>query len=402
MYRQDFPILNQKDPLIYLDSGATTQKPWQVIQAVSDYYETSNANPHRGSYDLSIKATFLLDEVRAKTKRFINSPQNGEVIFTKNATEGLNLVAMSYGMSQIQEGDEILVSVMEHHSNLVPWQMVAKAKRATLTYLYPNDKGVLDLQEVASKLHRNTKILAIGHVSNVTGIINPIGEIIEIAHANHTIVVVDGTQGVPHLKVDLKELNPDFYVFSPHKMLAPMGIGIVYGKKDLLDEMPPFLYGGDMIEYVEEQDTTFAEVPEKFEAGTHNMGSVAGLGAAIDYLEQIGMEPIRQMEEVLAEYLFENLVKVPHLKLIGESPLEHRIAVAPFTLEGVHPHDVATILNQDHVAVRSGNHCAQPFHQFLKVGATCRASLYLYNSKEDIDQLCSSLKKVRRWLGYGT
>lgn len=404
-FRKDFPLFTNIDKqgrsIAYLDNAATTQKPYAVLQAQEEYYKNKNANPHRGAYDLSIEATKVLDDVREKTKRWLHVPIDGEIIFTKNASESLNLVAYSYGMTYIKEGDEIVLAVSEHHSNLVPWQMVAKAKGAHLTYLYLNEEGRITLEEANRKITSKTKLVAIAQVSNVTGLVSPIEEMIDLAHSKGAVVVVDGTQGAAHLAVDLEKMDADFYAFSGHKMLGPMGIGVLYGKKKYLNEMPPFLYGGDMIEYVEEQVTTYAPVPQKFEAGTQNMGSIAGFGAAIDYLEQVGMSHIQRIEEELTRYLLERLSSVSHVNIIGSSSLENRIGVVPFVVDGVHPHDVVTILNKDLVAIRSGNHCAQPLHSFLKVPATCRASVYLYNTKEDIDRLADSLKGVRRWLGYG-
>ncbi|WP_099469395.1 cysteine desulfurase [Konateibacter massiliensis] len=404
-FSKDFPLLQTTDEmgrrLAYLDNAATTQKPFAVLDAEADYYKNKNANPHRGAYDLSMKATQVLESVREKTKRWLHVPEDGEVIFTKNATESLNLVAYSYAMNAVSAGDEIVLAVSEHHSNLVPWQNVAKAKGAVLTYLYLNEEGRVTKEEAQQKITTKTKLVAIAQVSNVTGYVNPVEDIIEMAHKVQAVVVVDGTQGAPHLFVDLGKLEADFYAFSGHKMLAPMGIGVLYGKKKLLEQMPPFLYGGDMIEYVEEQTTTFAPVPQKFEAGTQNMGSIAGFGAAIDYIEKIGMNQIRSIEDELTAYLIEKLKGVPHLTIVGSDSLENRIGVVPFVIEGVHPHDVVTIVNKDLIAIRSGNHCAQPLHNFLKVPATCRASVYLYNSKDEIDRLAESLKGVRRWLGYG-
>lgn len=405
-YRKDFPLLSNLDEkgrsIAYLDNAATTQKPYSVILAEEEYYKSKNANPHRGAYDLSVAATTILEQVREKTKNFLHVPNNGEVIFTKNASESLNLVAYSYGMNFISKGDEILIAVSEHHSNLVPWQMVAKAKGAILSYMYLDKEGRITKEEAKDKITDKTKLVAIAQVSNVTGCVNPVADIIQLAHEKGAVVVVDGTQAAPHLAVNLEEMDADFYVLSGHKMLGPMGIGILYGKRKYLEDMPPFLYGGDMIEYVEEQQTTFAPIPQKFEAGTQNMGSIAGFGAAIDYLNAVGMDKIQAIEEELTAYLLEKLSGVPYLNIIGPTTLEKRIGVVPFTIEGVHPHDVVTIVNKDLVAIRSGNHCAQPLHSFLKVPATCRASLYLYNNKEDIDRLADSLKGVRRWLGYGS
>ncbi len=404
-YRKDFPLLSYYHEkgrgIAYLDNAATTQKPFSVLRAEEEFYTHKNANPHRGAYDLSMAATKVLEDVREKTKRWLNVPKDGEIIFTKNASESLNLVAYSYGMHAISAGDEILLAVSEHHSNLVPWQMVAKAKGAVLSYLYLDEEGRITAEEVKKKITDKTKLVAIAQVSNVTGCISPLEDIIGLAHKRDAVVVVDGTQGAPHLTVDLEKMDADFYAFSGHKMLGPMGIGILYGKKQHLESMPPFLYGGDMIEYVKEQSATFAPLPQKFEAGTQNMGSIAGFGAAIAYLEGVGMKKLQALEKELTGYLLEKLGNIPYVSIVGSSGPENRIGVVPFVIEGVHPHDVVTILNKDSVAIRAGNHCAQPLHAYLKVPATCRASVYLYNTRDDIDRLADSLKGVRRWLGYG-
>lgn len=404
-YLNDFPLLLQADAkgrrLDYLDNAATTQKPLSVLDAVAAYYKTSNANPHRGAYDLSVEATRVLESAREKVRAFIGAKKPEQIVFTKNATESLNLIAYSYGMSFVNPGDEIVLAISEHHSNLVPWQSVAKARQASLIYLYTDLSGRIPLEEINSKIGSRTKLVAVAHASNVTGVVNPVHEIIRRAHQVGAVAVVDGTQSVPHMTVDVSAMDADFYVFSAHKMLGPMGLGVLYGKEELLEAMPPFLYGGDMIEYVEEQTSTFAPLPQKFEGGTQNVGGAAGLAAAIDYLNRAGMEAIRAHERKLTVYLLERLQSVSHLKVIGPSDLEDRIGVVSFTLEDAHPHDVATILNADRIAIRSGHHCAQPFMRHLGVQATCRASLYLYNTEEDVDRLAESLKGVRRWLGYG-
>lgn len=405
-YLQDFPLLLEPDDqgrrICYLDNAATTQKPQSVLEAVSNYYRTANANPHRGAYDLSVEATKALDSAREKVRAFIGAKKTAEVIFTKSATESLNLIAYSYGMSHIGPGDGIVLAISEHHSNLVPWQIVAKAKQANLTYLYTDEEGRIPPEEIENRITSRTRLVAVGHASNVTGVVNPVEQIIGRAHQAGAVVVVDGTQSVPHLAVDVSALDADFYVFSAHKMLGPMGVGILYGRETLLEEMPPFLYGGDMIEYVEEQTSTFAPLPQKFEAGTQNVGGAAGLAAAIGYLQAAGMEKVRAAEEELTAYLLERLQGVPYLRLLGPRGTEDRIGVVSFVLEGAHPHDVATILNADKIAIRSGNHCAHPFLHHLGVQATCRASIYLYNTKEDADRLAESLQNVRRWLGHGT
>jgi cysteine desulfurase/selenocysteine lyase len=404
-YMDDFPALWQTDKkgnrLSYLDNSATTQKPVCVLQAIENYYRQLNANPHRGAYELSLLATNALDRAREKVRSFIGAKNAEDIIFTKNATEALNLIAVSYGGTFLNEGDQIVIAISEHHSNLVPWQQIARQKKATLTYLYTDEKGVLSPEEINSKITEGTKLVAAAHVSNVTGQINPIELIIERAHQVGAVAVIDGTQSVPHIAVDVTALEADFYVFSGHKMLAPMGIGILYGKSELLQRMPPFLFGGDMIEYVEEQTSTFAPLPQKFEAGTPNVEGAAGLVAAIEYIEAAGINNIHRMELELTQYMLERLLAVPYLKILGSDTVENRIGVVPFTMENVHPHDIATILNSDNIAIRSGHHCAQPFHRFLGVPATCRASVYLYNTREDIDRLADSLKGVRRWLGYG-
>ncbi len=400
-YKKDFPLFSNQN-IIYLDSAATSQKPQSVIDAEAKFYADINANPHRGAYDISIAATQLLDNVRQQTREWMHANSEYEIVFTKNATEGLNLIAMSYGMNAIHEGDEIVIAISEHHSNLVPWQIVAKAKKAVLNYMYTDENGIISEKEINQKITEKTKIVAIAHASNVTGVVNPIEQIIQLTHKKGGIVVVDGTQASPHLRINLDQLNPDFYVISGHKVLAPMGIGVVCGKKELLEKMDPFLYGGDMIEYVEEQSATYAPIPQKFEAGTQNLGSVAGFGAALSYIENIGMDVIQKQEQELLYYLMENILKIPYIQIVGPQSMENRIGVVSFTLEDVHPHDIATILNQDHIAIRAGNHCAQPLHNFLKKPATARASIGIYNTKEDIDGLVDSLTKVRRWLGYGT
>ncbi len=404
-YIHDFPLLLQTDgkgrKIAYLDNAATTQKPQSVLDAVAEYYKLSNANPHRGAYDLSVQATKALESARDKVRKFIGAGKAKEVIFTKSATEALNLIAHSYGMSFLKEGDDIVLAISEHHSNLVPWQVVAQAKHTSLTYLYTDESGFITPDEINRKITDRTKVVAIAYASNVTGNINPVELIIERAHQVGAVVVVDGTQGVPHMAIDVSGLDADFFVFSAHKMLGPMGIGVLYGKEMLLQDMPPFLYGGDMIEYVEEQASTFAPLPQKFEGGTQNVGAAAGLSAAIDYLENVGMSKIQEMERGLTAYMLDKLSSIPYLKIVGSEKPERRTGAVSFVMEGAHPHDIATILNAENIAIRSGHHCAQPFHAYLGVQATCRASVYLYNTKEDIDRLADSLRGVRRWLGYG-
>ena len=392
--KDDFPILNNKD-ISYLDSGATTQKPEAVLEAVNEYYRTSNANPHRGAYSLSIEATRLYDESREKVSKFINSENKEQIIFTRNATESLNLIAYSYGLNNLKKEDKIVLSIMEHHSNLVPWQYVSKKTGAILEYMYTNQNGELEEDEIKSKIVPGTKIVGITHVSNVLGTINPVKEIIQRAHSVGAIVIVDASQSVPHMKVDVKDLDADFLVFSGHKMLAPLGIGVLYGKKELLEKMPPFLFGGDMIEYVYEQETSFAELPNKFEAGTQNVGGAVGLAKAIDYLENIGMDNVEKHEKELIKYALERLSMLDFLSVYGPKEIEKHASVISFNINGIHPHDVASILDSQNVCVRSGNHCAQPLLRFMGIDSTLRASFYIYNDKNDVDRLIEALEKAR-------
>lgn len=391
--KKDFPILNERN-ITYLDSGATTQKPIQVINAIDEYYKTINANVHRGAYSLSIEATLAYENAREKIARFINSSSAEQVIFTKNATESLNLIAYSYGIENLNKDDEIVLSIMEHHSNLVPWQKVSKANGAKLNYMYINDEFEISDEEIENKITDKTKIVGITHVSNVLGTINNVKKIIKQAHKKGAIVIVDASQSIPHMKIDVQDLDCDFLVFSGHKMLAPLGIGVLYGKKQLLNHMTPFLMGGDMIEYVYEQETTFAPLPNKFEAGTQNIEGVIGLSAAIEYIENIGYERIAQIEDKIVSYAREELLKLDFLELYITPNKENHSAVISFNIKGVHPHDVASILDNYGVCVRSGNHCAQPLMRYLGIDSTCRASFYLYNTKEDVDKLVEALKKA--------
>ena len=391
--KQDFPILNNRK-ISYLDSGATTQKPKQVIEAIERYYENFNANPHRGAYSLSIEATEEYENTRTKIAKFINARNREEVIFSKNATESLNLIAYSYGMDNLKEGEEVVLSIMEHHSNLVPWQKVTKTTGSTLKYMYMNNEFEIPDEEIENKITDKTKIVGITHVSNVLGTINNIEKIIKIAHKKGAVVIVDASQSIPHMRIDVQKLDADFLVFSGHKMLAPLGIGILYGKKELLNKMNPFLMGGDMIEYVYEQETTYAPLPNKFEAGTQNVEGVIGLGAAIDYIENIGYDKIKEIEDDLAEYARQELSKLDFLKLYMSPNKENHNGVISFNIEGIHPHDVASILDSEGVCVRSGNHCAQPLMRFLGIDSTCRASFYFYNTREDVDNLVKGLDKA--------
>lgn len=391
-YKKDFPVLVERN-IAYLDSGATTQKPQSVIDAVEKYYKKHNANPHRGAYSLSIEATEAYENGRDKIAKFINASRE-EVIVTKNASEALNLVAYSYGLDNLKDTDEIVLSIMEHHSNLVPWQYVSRKTGAKLKYMYINDNYELDMDEVKAKITNKTKVVGIVHISNVTGTINNVKEIIDYAHSKGAVVVLDVSQSIPHMKIDVKELDADFVAFSGHKMLAPLGIGILYGKKELLTKMTPFLYGGDMIEYVYEDHTTFAPLPSKFEAGTQNVGGVVGMSAAIDYIEAVGYDNIEKHEKELVDYAVEKLSKLDYITLYMTNNPKHHSAVISFNIKGVHPHDVASILDNEGVCVRSGNHCAQPLLRYIGIDSTCRASFYLYNTKEDVDRLVAAVEKA--------
>lgn len=393
MRKEDFPILKNRD-MAYLDSGATTQKPQKVLDAVESFYEHENANPHRGAYSLSIEATEAYESTRGKIAKFINARYPEEIIFSKNATESLNLLAYSYGLDNLEKEDEVVISIMEHHSNLVPWQYVTNKTGSTLKYMYINDNFEISKEEIESKITDKTKIVGITHISNVLGTINPVKEIIKYAHKKGAIVIVDASQSIPHMKIDVQDLDADFLVFSGHKMLAPLGIGILYGKKELLQKMKPFLMGGDMIEYVYEQKTTFAPLPNKFEAGTQNVEGVIGLGASIDYINEIGYDKIAEVEKELTEYAREKLSKLDYLDLYLTPNKGNHSSVFSFNIKGVHPHDVASILDTENVYVRSGNHCAQPLLRSLGIDSTCRASLYFYNTKEDIDKLVHGLDKA--------
>ena len=391
--KKDFPLLRDNN-ITYLDSGATTQKPEYVLNSISNFYETSNANPHRGAYGLSIKATEVYEQTREKIAKFIGAKHSEEIIFSKNATESLNLIAYSYGLENLGAGDEIVISIMEHHSNLVPWQKVSKKTGSKLNYMYINENFEISDEEIEEKITDKTKIVGITHVSNVLGTINNIEKIIKYAHKKGAVVVVDASQSIPHMQIDVSKLDCDFLVFSGHKMLAPLGIGVLYGQREILNKMTPFLMGGDMIEYVYEQDTTFAPLPNKFEAGTQNVEGVIGLGAAIDYIQNIGYDRISKIEEKVVSYAREELSKLDFLTLyMTKNSLNHS-SVISFNIDGVHPHDVASILDSQNVCVRSGNHCAQPLMRYLKIDSTCRASFYMYNTKEDVDNLVLALKKA--------
>ena len=392
-FKKDFPIFENRD-ISYLDSGATSQKPQYVINAIEEFYKKFNANPHRGAYSLSLEATEQYENTREKIAKFINARNKEEIIFSKNASESLNLIAYSYGLSNLKQNDEVVLSIMEHHSNLVPWQFVTKQTNSILKYMYINNEFELSKEEIESKITDKTKVVGITHISNVLGTINNVKEIIKYAHKKGAIVIVDASQSIPHTKVDVQDLDADFLVFSGHKMFAPLGIGVLYGKKELLNKMPPFLMGGDMIEYVYEQNTTYAPLPNKFEAGTQNVEGVVGLGAAIDYIESIGYETINKVEQEVTEYAVNELGKLNFIEMYVTPNKQNHSSVVSFNVKGVHPHDVASILDVNGVCIRSGNHCAQPLLRYMGMDSTCRASFSIYNTKEDVDKLVDALNKT--------
>lgn len=400
--RNDFPILTKRHnghQLVYLDNAATTQKPRQVIQAVVDFLENHNGNPHRGAHILSVEASEAYDQAREAVRRFINARSGEEVIFVRNATEGMNLIARSYGETHLQKGDKIVIPISEHHANLVTWQRVCRVTGAELVYMYLDETGHFTEDDLA-KIDRSVKIVAFAGVSNVLGMKVPAEKIIERAHAVGAVVVYDGAQAVPHMKVDVQALDCDFMVFSGHKMLGSAGTGVVYGKKELLNDMEPFLLGGDMIEYVQEQTTTFNVLPFKFEAGTENVEGAVALHAAIEYLERLGWEAIEEHEHALVVRALEGMKKIPHIRIIGSTDPEEKTGVIAFMIDGVHPHDAATILDSYGIAIRSGHHCAQPFGAHIGAEASNRISFYIYNTIEEVDYFLETLPLVRRQMGY--
>ena len=399
VYRADFPLLESSD-VIYMDNAATSQRPQVVLDVMNEFYKHHNANPLRGVYKLSVEATQDYENARAKVAKFIGAAGSEEIVFTRNATESLNLVAYSYGLNNIKAGDEIVVSILEHHSNMLPWQMVAKATGAKLVFLDCEEDGEITKAEIDSKINENTKIVACTQISNVLGIPTPIEYIIEKAHSVGAVAVVDGAQSIPHKKIDVKALDADFFAFSGHKLCGPMGIGVLYGKKELLDAMPPFLSGGEMIEYVTRDSATYAELPHKFEAGTVNAEGAVGLAAAIDYIEGVGYDKIEAIEKELSAYAIETLSKNKYVRILGSKDPKKHSGIINFILEGVHPHDVSTILDSKGIAVRAGHHCAQPLLQHLKINSTTRASLSFYNTKEEIDALAVALSDIRKEMGY--
>ena len=396
--RRDFPILDQivnDEPLVYLDNAATTQKPTQILEAIAAYYEKDNANVHRGVHTLAERATAAYEAARERVRSFIHAASTKEVLFTRGTTTSLNWVAR-YAENVLQPGDEVLISVMEHHSNIIPWQEACKKTGARLIYAYLKD-GMLDLADFRSKLTEKTRFVALAHVSNVLGVVNPIKEIADLVHQANALLVVDGAQSVPHMKIDVQDLDVDFFAFSGHKMLGPTGIGVLYGKEELLERMSPVEFGGEMIDFVYEQEATWKDLPWKFEAGTPNIAGAIGLAAAIDYLDKIGMETVHQYEQELIAYAFPKLQAVEGLTIYGSEDLTQRSGVISFNLAGLHPHDVATALDYEGVAVRAGHHCAQPLLSYLGVAATVRASFYLYNTKADCDKLVEALQKTKEF-----
>ena len=394
--RQQFPILQRpihEKPLIYLDNAASSQKPASVIEAMNDYYRRSNANVHRGIHTLSEEATGLYENARLRIARLINAPSDKQVIFTRGTTESLNIVAHSWGRANLKPGDEVLITEMEHHSNIVPWQILQAELGFTLRYIPITQEGLLDLKQLDTLLTERTKLLSMVHVSNVLGTINPVTQLVEAAHAVGAKVVLDGAQSVPHMTVDVQALDVDFLAFSSHKMCGPTGVGVLYGKRELLEAMPPFMGGGDMIREVKMSGSKWNALPYKFEAGTPAIAEVIGLGAAVDYLYEIDMAWITQQEHMLAEYAYQRLSEIEGLHILGPEPAQ-RGGLVSFTVDGVHPHDLSAVLDQDGVAIRAGHHCAQPIHNHYGIAASARASFYFYNTTEEIDQLAISLEKA--------
>lgn len=401
--RSRFPQLSATmngQPIVYLDSAATAQRPDTVLRAVEGFYQTKNANPHRGVYALAMDATDAYEAARQTVADFIGASAAEEVVFTRNATESLNLVAYAWGYSHLKPGDRVVITIMEHHSNLIPWQQVCRATGAELVYLYCDAQGRIPDEEIEQKINAATKIVSITHVSNVLGVMTPYRKIIDRAKSFGATCVMDCAQSVPHMQVNVQELSADFVAFSGHKLYAPYGIGVLWGKADKLNEMPPFLTGGEMIDAVTEQEATWAEIPQKFEAGTQNAGGAIGLAEAIRWMQSVGMETIENTESKLHAYALAKLRAMDEIILIADGD-QPRYGVISFNIKDVHPHDVASVLDADGVCIRAGHHCAQPLLKHLGISSCCRASLAVYNTTDDIDRLCESLKKVRKWLGYG-
>jgi cysteine desulfurase/selenocysteine lyase len=399
-FRKDFPILNQEvngHPLVYLDSAATSQKPVQVLDVVRKYYDFDNANVHRGVHTLGNRATDAYEGAREKIRKFINARSTKEIISTRGTTTSLNTVASAYGRQNVEEGDEIVITYMEHHSNLIPWQQLAKEKKAVLKYIDLEEDGTISLDTVRKTITPKTKIVAMTMASNVLGTINPVKEVAAIAHENGAIMVVDAAQAAPHMPIDVQDIDCDFLAFSGHKMCGPTGIGVLYGKQELLEKTEPIEFGGEMIDFVDLYDSTWKELPWKFEGGTPNIAGAIGLGAAIDYLTNIGMERIRQHEHELVAYALSEMEKIEGIQIYGPKDPNKRCGLITFNLDGVHPHDLATVLDMRGIAIRAGHHCAQPLMKWLKVSATARASFYLYNNKEDIDALVEGLLAAKEY-----
>lgn len=400
-YKADFPIFSaaENKDVIYFDNAATTQRPLQVIEAIKKFYEHDNANPLRGLYDLSGRATESYESARHTVATFIGA-KDCEIIFTRNASESLNLVAYAWGLENIHEGDEIALSVTEHHSNILPWQMLCKERGAKLVWLEPDKETCIFPESEFAKINKKTRIVAVAQVSNVLGITHPVKRFVELAHKVGAIAVIDGAQSVPHMSVNVKDMGADFFAFSGHKLLGPMGIGVLYGKKEILEKMRPFLRGGEMIEYVTRDSATWAELPHKFEAGTVNAAGAVGLAAAIDYLSAIGLDNIQKHDNELAKRLISQMKNIPYVHIIGNEDPEKHCGIVTFTIDGVHPHDIASLLDTEKVAIRAGHHCAQPLGAYLNLPASARASVYLYNTEEEVDRFVASVAKIRKMSGY--
>ncbi len=400
-YRKDFPLLSSIGSTVYIDNAATSQRPQCVIDAEAQFYEKYNANPLRGNYPLSLDATEIYENARKTVRDFLGAKSAREIIFTRNTTESINLVAYSYGLSNVHSGDEILVSIMEHHSNLLPWQMVARQTGAKLRFIECRQDGSVDLDEVKSLITDKTKIVAITQVSNVLGRVNPIKEIAAMAHEKNAVIVVDGAQSTPHMAVNVQDLDADFFAFSGHKIFGPMGIGVLYGKKKLLKAMPPFLTGGEMIDSVTRDGAKFAELPHKFEAGTVNAAGAAGLQAAIKYVNSIGFPAMQAQELAVTKRAFDGLKAIPHVHVLGSDDAGEHTGILTFTIDDVHPHDVSEILISDEICVRAGHHCAQPLLNHLGISSATRASFMFYNTLDEADKFVQSIASVRERMGYG-
>ena len=408
IYRKDFPLFkaidektaNENNGLIYFDSAATSQRPYLVLDAMNKFYREENANPLRGLYELSERATLAYENSRKTVADFLNAKDPSQIIFTRNATESLNLVAYSYGLNNLKKGDQVLVSIMEHHSNIVPWQQVCAKTGAELVFLECDKDGLISDQEIDLKLTDKVKIFSITQVSNVLGVTNPVKEYAKKAHEAGAVIIVDGAQSAPHHKVDVQDIDADFFALSGHKLCGPMGIGALYGKKELLEKMPPFLTGGEMIEYVTKESATWAELPHKFEAGTVSAADAVGMAAAMKYLQSVGFDFIEKQDKNLTQRLMQGMKKIPHVSFLGTDDPDKRSGIITFTIDGVHPHDIATLLSDEKVAIRAGHHCAQPLGKFMGVVSSARASLYFYNTEEEVDLFLEKLSHIREWSGY--